>query len=147
MKRTPTLLSALERAISGSVVESAAERDALVKLLAELSESKDFLKVSPEKVRVRIKDSDRILAVESHLRTLRAAGTDRAAFDAALAATMSDPLVRNDELREIVIAYSGRKVKAKETRPNLEKLLKQSFNRDSWQIEAYGRIEKLTAAE
>lgn len=85
--------------------------------------------------------------MENHLRALRTAGTDRAAFDAALNAVMGDPLIRADELRELVIAYSGRKVKAKETRLNLEKLLKHSFNRDAWQIEAYGRIEKLTAAE
>lgn len=146
MKLTQFQERALQRAISGDAIASAEEREALAKLYQSLLESKSSLTVRPQS-RVKVDDDARKAAVEKHLRALKAAGTDRRAFDSALSAAMSDRNVTAREFRDLAAAFTGRKIRAKETRAGIEKLMIQAFNRDLWQEEAYRRIEKLTAAE
>ena len=133
------------RAISGAPLDNAEERNALEKLHKALTSGKSSLTPRPQNPRKV--DERRKAALEHHLKALKGAGTNRAAFDSALAAALSDRAMTAEQLRDLASNLTGRKVRAKETRAGIEKLMIQAFNRDLWQEEAYRRIEKLTAAE
>jgi DNA-binding transcriptional ArsR family regulator len=147
MTNLMTLRSALEKAATGKLVDTAAEKAACRLLLKQLQAVKLSEGISELVFTIKKVAPDREKAVSSHLQALRSAGLKKDAFDGAVQRAMSDRNLRAEELRALAAEYTGRKIPAKTSRPNIEKLLRQTFSRQSWQSQAYERIEKLTAAE
>ncbi len=151
MSNVRDLRSALSAMLTEQRGLSSSQEAAIEAMLSISSDLNENLTVSSLKLsasgRKAHPPKNRLPAVNEHLSALRAAGTDRNAFELAVSALLSDKLIRTSELIDVANAYSGRKLKSKSNRAEAEAAIRQTFSRESWQQEAYRRIEKLTAAE